>query len=54
MFGCLPEMSHGAEAACLTLLKVTAVLGAEFIDWYEDNYHILDTVMLCGICFDCQ
>ena len=23
----------------LTLLKVTAVLGAEFIDWIEDNYY---------------
>ena len=38
-FGCQPEMSHGAEADCLTLLKVTAVLGAEFIDWVEDNYY---------------
>ena len=38
-FSCQPEMSHGAEADCLTLLKVTAVLGAEFIDWVEDNYY---------------
>ena len=39
VFGCLPETSHGAEADCLTLLKVTAVLGVEFIDWVEDNYY---------------
>ena len=26
-FSCQPEVSHGAEADCLTLLKVTAVLG---------------------------
>ena len=38
-FGCQPEMSLGAEADCLTLLKVTAVLGAEFIDWVEGNYY---------------
>ena len=38
-FGCQPEMSLGAEADCLTLLKVTAVLCAEFIDWVEDNYY---------------
>ena len=24
--GCLPEMSHGAEADCLSLLKITAML----------------------------
>ena len=35
--GYLPEMCHGAEADCLTLLKVTTVLGPQFFDWVEDN-----------------
>jgi hypothetical protein len=38
-FGYQPEISHGADADCLTLLKVTAVLGAELIAWVEDNYY---------------
>ena len=38
-FGFQPEMSHGAEADWLTLLKVTAVLDAEFIDWVEHKYY---------------
>ena len=39
LFGFPPLMSHGAEADCLTLLKVVVMFGAEFIDWVEDNFY---------------
>ena len=31
-FGCLQELSHGAENDCYTLMKVSSVFNAEFID----------------------
>ena len=34
-----PMFSHGEEADCLTLLKVTPVFDAEEIDWVNHNYH---------------
>ena len=37
LLGCPPEQSHGAEADCLALLRVTAVLGEEFMNWVHDN-----------------
>ena len=41
LLGCPPEQSHGAEADCLALLRVTAVLGEEFLNWVHDNYYKL-------------
>ena len=37
LLGCYPTQSHGAEADCLTLLRTTAVLGREWLDWLQDN-----------------
>ena len=39
LLGCPPEQSHGAEADCLALLRVTAVLGEEFLNWVNANYY---------------
>ena len=36
-FGSFPEFSHGAEEDCYTLMKVSSVFNADFIDWIEDN-----------------
>ena len=32
-----PEQSHGAEADCLSLLRTTAALGIEWINWVKEN-----------------
>ena len=37
MLGCKPSKSHGAEADCLALLKITAILGEEWLDWVKEN-----------------
>ena len=37
LLGCYPIQSHGAEADCLILLRTTAVLGQEWLDWLQDN-----------------
>lgn len=37
LVGYPPEVSHGAEADCLTLLISTAALGNEWIDWVRGN-----------------
>ena len=37
LLGCYPSQSHGAEADCLSLLRTTAVLGREWLDWVQDN-----------------
>jgi hypothetical protein len=37
LLGCYPTQSHGAEADCLTLLRTTAVLGREWLDWLQHN-----------------
>ena len=39
LFGCLPAQSHGAEADCLTLLRITSVLGEEWLNWLNNNYY---------------
>ena len=33
LLGCSPAEFHGAEADCLSLLKTTAVLGMEWVQW---------------------
>ena len=35
--GRAPVQSHGAEADCLTLIRTTAALGMEWIDWVKRN-----------------
>jgi three prime repair exonuclease-1 len=35
-----PDQSHGAEADCLTLLRTTAVLGSDWIDWVKSNCYL--------------
>ena len=37
LLGCTPIQSHGAEADCLALMRVTAVLGEEWLGWVQDN-----------------
>jgi hypothetical protein len=37
MLGVPPAQSHGAEADCLALLRTTAVLGSDWINWIQDN-----------------
>ena len=37
LLGYTPAQSHGAEADCLTLLKTTAVLGREWVEWVQVN-----------------
>ena len=37
LVGYPPELSHGAEADCLTLLRTTAALGDQWTDWVRGN-----------------
>ena len=36
-FGCPPNKSHGAEVDCLALMRVTAVLGNDWLEWAQKN-----------------
>ena len=36
-FGCSPNKSHGAEVDCLALMRVTAVLGNDWLEWAQQN-----------------
>jgi len=40
LLGRVPQQSHGAEADCLALLRTTAALGKEWVDWVEDNCYV--------------
>ena len=40
LLGCSPLQSHGAEVDCLTLIRTTAVLGIEWVDWVKENCHL--------------
>ena len=35
--GVVPTVSHGAEADCYTLMRVTSALGQEWITWAQDH-----------------
>ena len=37
LLGYLPMISHGAEADCLALLRITAVFGNKWLDWVKNN-----------------
>jgi len=43
--GEVPFQSHGAEADCLALLRTTAMMGREWVDWVADN---------CYVFMDCE
>ena len=36
-FGCPPNSSHGAEVDCLALMRITAVLGNDWLEWAQGN-----------------
>ena len=36
------SQSHGAEADSLTLLRITAALGQDWLDWVEDKCYLID------------
>ena len=40
MLGMPLAQSHGAEADCLALLRTTAVLGEDWINWVKDNCYV--------------
>ena len=49
LLGFVPSQSHGAEADCLALLRTTAMLGKQWLDWMEFNcYKFMDTVGMWG------
>jgi hypothetical protein len=37
LLGYTPRVSHGAEADCLALLRITAVLGDKWLLWINNN-----------------
>jgi hypothetical protein len=37
LLGYKPTISHGAEADCLALLRITAVLGEKWLFWVKNN-----------------
>ena len=48
-FCCLPAQSHGAKADCLTLLRITSVLGEEWLNWLNSNcYHFTNCKVMWG------
>jgi len=50
LLGCAPLQSHGAEADCLALLRVTATLGQEWLDWLQNNcYVFMDCPKMWGL-----
>jgi DNA polymerase III epsilon subunit-like protein len=53
LFGCYPTKSHGAEADCLTLLRTTAVLGTEWLDWLQENSQLFSNCQRMWYLKDC-
>ena len=39
ILGIPPVQSHGAEADCLALLRITSMLGSDWINWVKINCH---------------
>jgi DNA polymerase III epsilon subunit-like protein len=37
LLGCYPFQAHGAEVDCLALIRTTAVLGIEWVNWVKGN-----------------
>ena len=40
VLGYSPSQSHGAEQDCIALLRTTAVLGMDWVQWVQDNCHL--------------
>jgi len=40
LLGVVPSLSHGAEADCLALLRTSAMLGQEWVDWVNNNSYV--------------
>jgi len=40
LLGSNPLQSHGAEADCLSLIRATAAIGEEWLDWVHGNYYV--------------
>lgn len=40
LLSCSPNQSHGAEFDCLALMRTTAVLGLEWVNWVKENCHL--------------
>jgi len=45
LLGEAPSQSHGAEAECMALLRTTAMMGRDWVDWVENN---------CYVFMDCE
>jgi len=45
LLGEAPSQSHGAEADCMALLRTTAMMGREWVDWVGNN---------CYVFMDCE
>jgi DNA polymerase III epsilon subunit-like protein len=37
LLGSPPRISHGSEADCFALLRITAVIGKDWLDWVKNN-----------------
>jgi len=44
LLGVAPVQSHGAEADCLSLLRVTSTLGQDWVDYLNNNYKPLTAI----------
>ena len=50
-----PPISHGAEADCLSLLRITAVLGEKWLVWVQKNGSLFsNTKSMWKICESCD
>ena len=45
LLGYSPIQSHGAEVDCSALIKTTAVLGIEWVNWVKENCQLLSKCM---------
>ena len=49
LLGFPPDLSYGAEADCFTLLRTTAMLGSEWMDWVQqNNQHLVSCWRMWG------
>ena len=44
LLGMKPSVTHTAEADCLSLMRITAVLGPDWTDWVEGNAKKLSSI----------
>ena len=46
LLGLEPSSTHSAEADCLSLMRITAVLGPDWEDWVRNNAKKLSSINL--------